>query len=239
VNKQLHVCIDKIKNADIYEKRSGPPGPIAVDTTFMWPQEGKTLRVRFLEGDPSLIRKVKEKFNMWLPYATRIKFEYVTDGYAEVRIRFDHQDGRSWSGIGQEILDEDPERGFPRDKQTMNLGWLDTNTDDAEIERVACHEMGHTLGFIHEQSQPLANIDWDEEAVYAYYAEQGWSRDDTYNNVMKRYERQITQFTQYDPTSIMHYWIPAELLKSRQAISGGNKLDELDKKFAKELYGRA
>jgi astacin (peptidase family M12A) len=233
VNQQIHLCIDKVKNADIYEKRSGPPRPIAVDTRFMWPDTGKTLKVKFLEGDPSLISKVKEKFNLWLPHATRIKFDYVTDGNADVRIRFDHQDGGSWSYIGQEILD------FPQDQHTMNFGWLDTSTPDAEIERVAVHEMGHTLGFIHEQSQPSANIDWDEEAVYAFFAQQGWDRDQTYHNVMERYSKQITQFTEYDPISIMHYWFPAQLLKSRREIPGGNKLSDKDKAFAKQLYGQA
>ena len=233
MSEEIHVCVDKGQNADIYEKKSGPPGPIAVDTTVMWPATGKTLKIKFLEGDPSLISKVKEKFNMWLSYATRMKFEYVTEGNSDVRIRFDHADGGSWSFMGKEILDA------PQDQHTMNFGWLDVNTSDAEIERVACHEMGHTLGFIHEQSQPLANIDWDEEAVYAFFKKQGWDHDQTFHNVLERYSKQITQYTQYDPTSIMHYWIPKSLLKSGKDIPGGNTLDQLDKDFAKQLYGQA
>ena len=99
--------------------------------------------------------------------------------------------------------------------------------------------MGHTLGFIHEQSQPEANIDWNEEAVYEWYLQnQNWDRDTTFHNVLERYGKQITQYTEYDPTSIMHYWIDAQLTKSGKEISGGNKLSKLDKEFAQKLYGR-
>ena len=119
----------------------------------------------------------------------------------------------------------------------MNFGWFDSPTEDSEIERVAVHEMGHTLGFIHEQSQPLSLVDWNEEAVYKWYKEkQNWDRDQTFHNVLERYSKQITQYSEYDPTSIMHYWISPQLLKSGIAISGGKKLSELDKKFAQQVY---
>ncbi|HXT84709.1 MAG TPA: matrixin family metalloprotease [Verrucomicrobiae bacterium] len=231
MNEQIHVCIDKGKATEVYDKKT--EGPIAVDTRFMWPSQGKTLKIKFLEGDSYIINKVKEKFSLWSPYAKNIKFEYVTEGNADVRIDF-KQDESSWSYIGQEILD------YPQDQPTMHFGWFNKDTKDEEFERTAVHEMGHTLGFIHEQSQPLANIDWDVDAVYAYFKKyDNWDRDTTYHNVMERYSKQITQYTEYDPTSIMQYFIPKELLKSGNAISGGNKLSELDKAFAKQLYGQA
>jgi serralysin len=234
MDNKIHVCIDKIRSQDLYkEKSDGPPGSIAVDSRFMWPSEGKTLKIKFLEGDPDVIRKVKEKFNLWLPHAKNIKYEYVTDGRSDVRITINQDDPTSWSGIGQEILDT------PQDEATMHYGWFDRNTPDEEFERTAVHEMGHTLGFIHEMNLPALNIDWDEEKVYRWYEEnQNWDRDTTYHNVFVRYSRQVTQYSEYDPISIMHYWIPAEFLKSGKEISGGNKLSQLDKEFARQLYGR-
>jgi Astacin (Peptidase family M12A) len=228
----IHMCIDKGDLSDVYDKKSGAPGPIAVDVRFKWPEVGKTFKIKFLEGDPYVIGKVKEKFDLWLPYASRIKYEYVADGDADVRIAFNPDQG-SWSYVGKEILN------IPQDEPTMNYGWFDKNTPDAEFERVSVHEMGHTLGFIHEQSQPLAEIDWDLPKVFEFFKRtNGWDEETTRHNVLERYSKKITQFTQYDPTSIMHYWFPGEILKSGKDIEGGNKLSELDKTFAKTLYGQ-
>jgi serralysin len=229
MNEKTQICIDKIRGTDPYQR--DPSGAIAGITALMW-EPGTTLKIKFLEGDPNVIKKVKEKFNLWLPHANTIKFEYVDDDSADVRITFKENDGH-WSWLGKEIKDN------PNKEPTMNFGW-DHNSEipDDDIERVAVHEMGHTLGFIHEQSQPKAKIDWDEEKVYEFYKQnQGWDEETIFHNVLERYGEQITQYTEYDPISIMHYWFPGFLLKSGKDIPGGDKLSDLDKKFAMEKYG--
>ncbi len=229
MNDLINVCIDIIRSIDPYKKDSS--GAIASITELMWPK-GTTIKIRFLEGDPNVITKVKEKFNLWLPLASTLKFEYVDDDSANVFVTFKENKGH-WSWLGKDILNN------PEKKPTMNFGWPhDRQIPDEEIERVAVHEMGHTLGFIHEQSSPKADIGWDEDKVYDYYKRtQNWDREKTFFNVLQRYEEPVTQFTEFDPTSIMEYPIPGFLRKNGQNIIGGNKLSSMDKKFATEKYG--
>ena len=52
------------------------------------------------------------------------------------------------------------------------------------------HEFGHALGMIHEHQNPAAQgeIPWDKPKVYAYYAQQGWSKDDVDTNIFEVYD---------------------------------------------------
>ena len=59
MNEQIHVCVDKGKATEVYNQKTD--GPIAVDTRFMWPSQGKTLKVKFLEGDSDSYTQGKRK----------------------------------------------------------------------------------------------------------------------------------------------------------------------------------
>ena len=114
--------------------------------------------------------------------------------------------GLSWSYIGTDNL------AIHADKHTMNFGWLKDSTSETEFARVITHEFGHALGCIHEHQSPAARIPWNTQAVCDYYKKtNGWSEDDVKQNIFDPYSSSTTQFSSFDPSSIMLYAIPASL----------------------------
>src|SRR5262245_41053607 len=168
----------------------------AVLTGKKW-MPGQKLRVRHLDGDPQIHAKVEHYAKTWEQFAN-LQFVFIREGDAEIRISYP-LDGNSWSHIGTDALT------IPRDQHTMHYGWLRPTTPDEEYRRVVVHEFGHAIGMIHEQSQPMNTIKWDKAAVYRSYEQQGWSRERVDSNVFAKYDVMLTQFSAYDPHSIMHY----------------------------------
>lgn len=195
-------------------------------TSRLW-KPGRTLRVKFRGGTRASRQIAADAINEWMRVAN-LAFVAVRDngGPAEIRVSFDPRLG-SWSHLGTDAL------LIPEPRPTMNLGWDDPAT--------ARHEFGHALGFVHEHSNPDANIPWDVEAVYRYYAgpPNRWDAATTKANVLDVYDaRQITNGG-FDPKSIMLYPIPAALLRpeGRGRATGFNRtLSAGDVALARRLY---
>lgn len=224
----IKTCIDKnVKNkGDPYEK---PTTKMALIRAKLW-EPGQTLRVKFMGGDPEIQGKVKEKAKDWENFAN-LKFDFISEGDADIRIAFE-SDG-SWSYIGKDALD------IPQNEPTMNYGWLETDTTDEEYSRVVKHEFGHAIGCIHEHQNPAGEIPWDKEAVYKYFMgpPNNWPKEQIDHNLFERYSKNITNYTNLDPTSIMLYPIPAQFTLNHQAIGGrNNDLSDVDKSFIKQQY---
>ena len=220
----VRVCIDRT----IPDSRQTE---LALDRGKLWPK-GKKLRVRFLEGSASMQARVRKYAEAWHPFSS-VQFEFVNSGPAEVRVGF-VMDGSSWSAVGTDALNVD---WFPANGPTMNYGWLTEDTEDEEYSRVATHEFGHALGCIHEHQNPSTDIPWNREAVYRYYAARGWSKATVDHNVFAKFSKDQTQFSQFDPKSIMLYAIPAELLTDPSKAVGWNRtLSDTDKAFIRKVY---
>lgn len=218
-SEEIKVCIDKLPPSDT----------IAMLKDYKWKQ-GQTIHVRFLDGVPEVQNKVEKYAKIWEKYAN-LKFDFGNNPDAEIRISF--KKPGSWSYLGtycKEIKD--------KSEPTMNYGWLHPNTPEVEYSRVVLHEFGHALGCIHEHQNPDANIPWDKEAVYKYYMgpPNNWNKEQVDSNIFARYSEDMTNFTEFDPTSIMLYSVPNEHTIGDYEAVGGVTLSEKDKEFIGQMY---
>lgn len=200
----------------------------AVETRRLWPN-GATLRVKFMDGLPAVQERVIPVAQEWSRYAN-IKFAFVDDDDAEIRIAFNPNSG-SWSYMGTDC--SLPQLvGHP----TMNLGWLTPTTDQVEYDRVVLHEFGHALGLVHEHLSPAATIPWDEKKVIEYYRQtNGWDENYTRSNVLNK--SQADRFTRFDAKSIMLYPVPKSMTVGGFEIPWSNsKLSKLDQEFIGLVY---
>jgi hypothetical protein len=211
-----------------------PPEKVALIANKRW-RPGKLLKIRFLDGSPTMRAKVEQYAQQWTEYAN-IKFEFSDSKYAEIRLSF-YADSGSWSALGTDALVEEY---FPHNQPTMNLGWLRDDTSDEEYSRIVLHEFGHTLGAIHEHQNPRGGIVWDEEAVYRYFSgpPNYWSREQIRYNVIEKYSEDVLLGTEFDPASIMLYALPAWLIKSPAGFTAqtNTRLSQMDIDFIKIAY---
>ena len=203
---------------------------------------GQEIRVRFLDGSEYVKNKVRQYAEIWEEFGN-IDFVFVASGPAEIRVSFTMDKG-SWSYFGKDSLVKSQIKTangtqFVRGNSgaSMNFGWFNEKTSDEEFKRTTLHEFGHALGLHHEHQNRNQNIQWNEEAVYAYFAKQGWSREKTYSQVLMRYgnDSEISNGV-YDPLSIMHYYYPPELIKGGAKVRSNTELSARDKAIIAEMY---
>jgi len=195
-------------------------------------KDGRTIRVRHLDGDPAIHAKVEQFAKEWEQF-TNIRFSFVPSGDTDIRISY-HLDNRSWSYLGTEAL------AFGQDVETMHYGWLTPNTTDKEMRRTVVHEFGHSLGMYHEQQHPEVVINWNKPVVYRYYMDQlGWSKADVDHNLFTPVDKAGSQFDEYDPHSIMHYPVPPEFTTDGVSVGWNFVMSDIDKRFIARVYPKA
>ena len=251
--KQLHICVDwslpldrqvaASKQAVALRPDNAPLAPpaergiaafhisMALATGRKWPI-GYELRVRFLDGEDWQHEVVERFAREWCDYANVLFSFGSADNDAEIRVSFRSGQG-SKSLIGTDVS------LWPKDEATMNFGWLDTDLDVPNRSSVILHEFGHALACLHEHQSPAAGIKWNKEAVYAYYAKQGWSRQQVDEAIFETYDRNKTKFSAFDPASIMIYPIPAALTLDGWSVAENTELSDGDKAFIGRSYPAA
>jgi hypothetical protein len=204
------------------------PLALAALTGKLW-KPGRTLRVRFLDGDTAVQKRIEPFAQEWTKYAN-VTLVFDNDPNAEIRISF--RQAGSWSYLGTDALT------IPKAQPTMNFGWLTAATANDEYSRVVIHEFGHALGCIHEHQNPSTDIPWNKAAVYEYYGgpPNNWTKEQVDTNLFTRYSADITQFSAFDRESIMLYPIPNEFTEGDFEVGWNRVLSATDKSYIATLY---
>lgn len=204
--------------------------PLAAYSEMMW-MPGETIKYTVIDlngNSYTMIDTVKKYVKFWEFFAN-IKLVYTTNA-SEATIRIGMEPGKSYSYIGRDALQ------IASNVKTMNLGWL--GSDANNNRNVILHEFGHALGFIHEHMSPVAAIAWDKEKVYAYYAgaPNYWTKEMVDRNVFMKYSSTQTNYSAYDPLSVMHYAIDPSLTTDGKGTPFNSNLSQTDKQFATVFY---
>ena len=228
--------IKKRDNLPLVLDTSRPTGPKKRGTftkKSRW-QVGSTLRIKFMDGTDTFKQMVKKFAPEWSKYAN-IKFDFRQDDDADIRISFDSI-GESWSWVGRDAQLQELQYS------TMSLGffkeYFDKKKTDSFFSEITLHEFGHALGLEHEHLSPVRGFQWiSTDSVYKYYLGPP--------NFMDSATIQRNMFTKldashsngkYDPKSIMHYTLPAKLLKDNFKTPNNFFLSEGDKATIASLY---
>lgn len=216
------VCVDQ---TSLTTELASPRG--LAFTSVLW-NVGQTITVKFLNGSTPLQDTVKHYARQWEKYAN-VHFQFIENGNAKIRIAFEENNLVSWSYIGTRA------KYVPQHKPTMLLAFNETTTDTV-YSRITLHEFGHALGLLHEHQHPEHGIQWNEQAVYDYYSQLGWSNGLIEYYVLNKYSTSITQFCEHDTASIMHYPIPNQLTLDDYQVGLNSTLSAADTFFIKKLY---
>lgn len=202
------------------------PLHLAIDKSLMW-QNGSNLRVRILYGGTKELReKIKQYALIWTKYAN-IKFTFVDEGDAEIRVAITSVSSGSFSELGSKCL------GITNQKlPTMQLG-LEYAREE-KIQRTTLHEFGHALGCVHEHQGPAADIKWNEEYVINYHIQEtSWDEKLVRHNI---FNRQNAEQTIFDKDSIMVYPFPKEWTTDGFHVELSLVLSTGDKEVIRKMY---
>ena len=168
---------------------------------------------------PMIKRVIKERIEP----IVNLKFNFVDDIFANIRINFDPSAG-SWSYVGKDALK------IQANEATMNFGWFNIST--------IIHEFGHLLGMVHEHQSPFGKpIPWNVNVVYQWASDtQHWTKEQTDQQILNKYSITVLNGSIFDPNSIMLYFYPRSLTTNNTGTSMNVRLSPYDVIYINSRY---
>ena len=181
------------------------------------------ITVTFLDGTSEERAFVEQIAPEWGRHGASLRFKFVESGASDIRVGFDPNGGH-WSFIGRDARGEE---------KTMNLALR----GERYRERVILHEFGHALSLGHEHQNPAVSIQWNETVVIeAYKLTQGWTKKEIEDYVLTPLTIDQTNFTSFDPQSIMLYPISNRWTIGDFETGYNRTLSATDKSFINARY---
>lgn len=190
---------------------------------------GSTIKIGFIGGTEAQKTLVRNAFASW-KQSVNLNFEYPAQGPYNIRVAF--AAGSAWSYIGTDC------NSISQSLPTMNIGFgLSTAEQQSGISSTALHEIGHSLGLLHEQSYPNM-VCWNEANVIQELSgpPNNWSLAMIRFNVLDYHNPANVILGGYDSRSIMHYAIKASWTCNNTAIPGGTNITTADRNFIALQY---
>lgn len=210
---------------------------------------GETIKVCFRAGTQKARVRVAKHASEWTNYANVIldfgdkdnPRSCQGDNSEGIKIDFVEKGAAAgyWSQVGTNSR---------KVAHSMNLGDMGRDElpfPEAEARRLTMHEFGHALGMLHEHQSPKGNcgVEYHEEALLAYGALLGWSRDKALSNFIPYSESAELNASEVDRKSIMHYSLPPWIFKAGQNspcfVRPNYEISDGDRAFMSRVYPKA
>ncbi|WP_136616995.1 MULTISPECIES: M12 family metallopeptidase [Mesorhizobium] len=217
-----------------------PPSPLqslleqVADAQAFW-DRGETLHVCFLNGSMPARKTFMTVAQEMVDYTDLHLDGSVPDcGSTGAQIHVSFTDDGYYSYVGNDAL------LFDETQPTLNLNGMGTQGNwTTTWTGIARHEIGHMLGMLHEHQHPAVDCGFksDEEIAALLH----WKLSDVQNNFDKLKLTPTMIVTQYDPTSEMHYQLPADFFKNGEKspcyiLKRNIVLSPADIAFLKRIY---